>query len=347
MRRLLFGFLSALAVAAPAHAAPSLISATADGVPVAVGVDEHLGDGTASFQVPPGTGLNAAAVYEIVIDTGAWQARSARVTGRGVSVVAAGSRVTIRLRPVAASWDPALTACTATGACGDATTRATEDLSGRAEGVVSDLRSLAPAAAALQTGFWEASNAQFHAPAVYDAAVRALTIGLGNPHLRLDGTAAAGAYEAFLPNAVLPTYLGIATAAGVDSASLVVTRTDGVRATLVQGPTITRVAGGVEIRIAGIGYSTATYRVFGVSRALPTKIRSLTVRRPSAARVRLGWKVPARAGALPVTSYRVRCGASAATVRTRSVIIRARAGATCSIRAHSAAGYGPATLKRV
>ncbi len=90
MRRVVFGTLAALAVAAPAQAAPSLVSATADGVPVAVSVDEHLGVGTASFQVPPGTGLNAAAVYEIVIDTGAWQAREARVTGRGVSVAISG-----------------------------------------------------------------------------------------------------------------------------------------------------------------------------------------------------------------------------------------------------------------
>src|SRR3954468_985276 len=158
MRRALFGVLAVLAVAAPAQAAPSLVSATADGIPVAVTVDEHLGDGTASFQVPPGAGLNAAAVYEIVIDTGSWQARAARVTGRGVSVAIAGTRVTIRLRPVAASWDPALAACTTGGACGGATTRATEDLSGRAEGVLTDLRATVPATAALQAGFWEASN---------------------------------------------------------------------------------------------------------------------------------------------------------------------------------------------
>ena len=204
-----------------------------------------------------------------------------------------------------------------------------------------------PAAAALHTGFWEASNAQFHAPAAYDAAVRALSFRLGNPHLRLDGTAATGAYEAFLPSAVLPVYLGIATAAAVDSGSLVVTRTEGTRTTLVHAPTVTRVARGVELRIAGIGYSTATYRVYGLSRALPTKVRALTVRRPSAARVRLSWKTPARAGAMPVTTYRVRCGSSAATVRARTVIIRARAGVTCTIRPHSQAGYGPATLKRV
>lgn len=50
--------------------------------------------------MPPGTGLNAAAVYEIVIDTGAWQAREARVTGRGVSVAISGPRATIRpVRP--------------------------------------------------------------------------------------------------------------------------------------------------------------------------------------------------------------------------------------------------------
>ena len=50
---------------------------------------------------------------------------------------------------------------------------------------------------------------------------------------------------------------------------------------------------------------------------------------------------------MPVTTYRVRCGSSAATVRARTVIIRARAGVTCTIRPHSQAGYGPATLKRV
>ena len=79
----------------------------------------------------------------------------------------------------------------------------------------------------------------------------------------------------------------------------------------------------------------------------PRKVRALTVRRPSAARVRLSWKAPARAGAMPVTTYRVRCGSSAATVRARTVIIRARAGVTCTIRPALAAGYGPATLKRV
>ena len=347
MRRVLFGFLAALAVAAPTQAAPSLVSATADGVPVAASVDQHLGDGTASFQVPPGAGLNPVSVYQLVIDTGSWQARAALVTGRGVSVQIAGTRVTIRLRPIATSWDPALADCTATGACGDAATRATADLSGRAEGVLTDLRALVPATAAIQTGFWEASNAQHHAAATYDAAVRALTVRLGNPHLRLDGTAATGTYEAFLPAAVLPVYLGIPTAAAVEPDSLVVTRTEGLRTTLVRAPTITRVAGGVELRVAGIAYSTATYRVYGISRALPTRIRSLTVRRPSAARVRLGWKAPARVGAMPVTSYRVRCGSSAATVRVRTVIIRASAGVTCTIRPHSQAGFGPATLKRV
>ena len=125
------------------------------------------------------------------------------------------------------------------------------------------------------------------------------------------------------------------------------TRTEGTRTTLVAAPVLTRVAAGVELRIAGIGYSTATYRVYGVARALPGKVRSLSVRRPSAARVRLSWKAPARSGAMPVTTYRVRCGTGAATVRARSVIIRARAGVTCTIRPHSAAGYGPAVLKRV
>ena len=348
MRRVVFGTLAALAVAVPAQAAPSLVSATADGVPVAVVVDEHLGEGTASFQVPPGTGLNAAAVYEIVIDTGPWQAREARVTGRGVSVAISGTRATIRLRPVATSWNPALAACTGGGACGDALTRATEDLSGRAEGVLSDLRAAAPTGGpAVRAGFWQASNAQYLGPAVFDTATRAFTVRLGNPHLRLDGKPATGAYEVFLPNAVLPSYLGVAAVADVDSGSLVVTRAEGTRTTLVTAPVITRVATGVEVRIAGIGYSTATYRVYGVSRALPGKIRSLGVRRPSAARVRLSWKAPARDGAMPVTTYRVRCGTSAATVRARTVIIRAKAGVTCSIRPHSAAGYGPAVLKRV
>ncbi len=348
MRRVLSGTLAALAVAVPAQAAPSLVSATADGVPVAVTVDEHLGAGTASFQVPPGAGLNAASVYEIVVDTGSWQAREARVTGRGVSVAISGTRVTIRLRPAATSWSPALAVCTADGACGDATTRATEDLSGRAEGVLSDLRAaVPPGGPAIRAGLWQASNAQYLAPAVYDAAVRAFTVRLGNPHLRLSGAPATGAYEAFLPNAVLPSYLGIAAAGDVDAGSIVVTRTDGPRTRLVAAPVLTRVAGGVELRIAGIGYSTATYRIYGVSRALPTRIRSLGVRRPSAARVRLGWRAPARNGAMPVTTYRVRCGTSAATVRGRSVLIRARAGVTCSIRPHSAAGYGPAVLKRV
>ncbi|MDX6378695.1 MAG: hypothetical protein QOE98_2998 [Gaiellaceae bacterium] len=348
MPRLLLGILATLAVAAPAHAAPSLVSATANGAPVAVSVDEHLGAGTASFQVAPGAGLDATAVYEIVIDTGTWQAREARVTGRGVNVAIAGNRVTIRLRPVAASWNPALVTCTGSGACGDALTRASEDLSGRAEGVLSDLRTAVPAGGpAIRAGFWEASNAQYHAPAVYDAAVRAVIVRLGNPHLRLDGKPATGAYEAFLPAAVLPSYLGITGTAAVDSDSLVVTRSVGGATTVVRAPAITRVGGGVELRIAGISYSTATYRVYGLARALPTKVRSLSVRRPAAARVRLGWKAPARAGAMPVTTYRVRCGSSAATVRGRSVIIRARAGVTCTIKPHSAAGYGPAVLKRV
>ena len=347
MRRVVFGTLAALALAAPAQAAPSLVSATADGVPVAVSVDEHLGVGTASFQVPPGTGLNAAAVYEIVVDTGAWQAREARVTGRGVSVAISGTRATIRLRPVGTSWNPALSGCTVSGGCGDATTRATEDLSGRAEGVLSDLRTaVPPGGAAVQAGLWQASNAQFVAPAVFDTATRAFTARLGNPHLRPSGAPATGAYEVFLPNAALPSYLGI-TAAEVDSGSLVVTRTEGTRTTLVAAPVLTRTAAGVELRIAGIGYSLATYRVYGVARALPGKVRSVRVRRPSAARVRLSWKAPARSGAMPVTTYRVRCGTGAATVRTRSVIIRARAGVTCTIRPHSAAGYGPAVLKRV
>lgn len=201
-----------------------------------------------------------------------------------------------------------------------------------------------PGGAPIRAGFWQASDAQYTGPAVFDTVTRAFTVRLGNPHLRLDGTPAAGAYEVYLPNAVLPSYLG---AADVDAGSLLVTRTEGTRTALVAAPVITRVAGGVEVRIAGIGYSTATYRLYGVTRALPGKVRSLGVRRPSAARVRLSWKAPVRAGAMPVTTYRVRCGRSAATVRARSVIIRARAGVTCSIRPHSAAGYGPAVLKRV
>jgi hypothetical protein len=214
--------------------------------------------------------------------------------------------------------------------------------------LLSDLRSLLPAgSAAVRTGLWQASNAQYLAPAVFDTAARAFTVRLANPHLRLDGARATGAYEAFLPTAVLPSYLGLASAAAVDADSLVVTRTEGTRTTLVPAPVITRVAGGVELRITGIGYSLATYRVYGVSRALPTKVRSLGARRPSAARVRLSWKAPTRNGAMPVTTYRVRCGASAATVRGRSVIIRARAGVTCTVRPRSAAGYGPAALKRV
>ncbi len=225
-------------------------------------------------------------MYEIVIDTGTWQAREARVTGRGVSVSISGTRATIRLRPAAASWNPALAACTGGGACGDATTRATEDLSGRAEGVLSDLRAaVPPGGAAVRAGFWQASNAQYTGAAVFDTATRAFTVRLGNPHLRLDGRPATGAYEAFLPNAVLPSYLGVAAAADVDPGSLVVTRTDGTRTTLVAAPVITRVTTGVELRIAGIGYSTATYRVYGVSRALPGE-GPVTRRPPALGRAR-------------------------------------------------------------
>ena len=137
--------------------------------------------------------------------------------------------------------------------------------------MLSDLRSaVPPGGAAVQAGLWQASNAQFVAPAVFDAATRAFTARLGNPHLRADGAPATGAYEVFLPNAALPSYLGI-TAAEVDSGSLVVTRTEGTRTTLVAAPVLTRTAAGVELRIAGIGYSLATYRVYGVARALPAQ----------------------------------------------------------------------------
>ena len=347
MRRVVFGTLAALALAAPAQAAPSLVSATADGVPVAVSVDEHLGVGTASFQVPPGTGLNATAVYEIVVDTGAWQAREARVTGRGVSVAINGTRATIRLRPVGTSWNPALTGCTVSGGCGDATTARDQDLSGRAEGVLSDLRTaVPPGGAAVQAGLWQASNAQFVAPAVFDTATRAFTARLGNPHLRPSGAPATGAYEVFLPErraALVPgdhgrrgrlgqpgrhPHRGHAHHAGRR------TRPDAHRR---------------RRRAAHRGHRLLARDLPGLWRG-PGAAGQGAVGEgapPSAARVRLSWKAPARSGAMPVTTYRVRCGTGAATVRTRSVIIRARAGVTCTIRPHSAAGYGPAVLKRV
>jgi hypothetical protein len=343
--------LALLSAPATAAAAPTLISATRNGValpPGAVTVDGSLGAGTARFRVAETSALSPADVYVIVLGTEDWTAREARLTGQGVAVTAAGATATITLRPAPVSLAADRPACSASGDCGDATTRATTDVPGRAAGFVTDLRGFAPPAdAALRSGFWEASNAEYHPASLYDPARRALTVTLANPHLRADGLPATGAYEAFLPNAMLATYLGIADPASIVASSIVVTRTDGARTTLASPPIITRVAGGVEVRIGGIGYSAPTLRLYGRERALPAKPRSVRVRRPTGSKVRLTWLAPTRSGAMPILSYRVRCGTRSITVKLRQAELTVPAGRTCTVKARTRVGYGPQASVRV
>ena len=170
---------------------------------------------------------------------------------------------------------------------------------------------------------------------------------MANTHLRADGARATGAYEAFLPDGLLLHYFGIVDPASVTTASLVVTRTDGSAASLAAPPTITQVPGGVTIRIAGIGYSAPTYRVFRRARALPGRVRALKATRLDVTRVQLRWRAPRSSGALPVRRFSVRCSGHAASTRNRRVRIAAGAGTTCTVRARSAVGLGPVTRVRV
>ncbi len=340
-----------LAVPATAGAAPTLVSATRNGValaPGAVAVDGSLGPGTARFQVAETTALSPADVYVIVVGTEDWTTREARLTGQGVALTVAGTTTTITLRPAPASFAADRPACSASGDCGDATTRATTDAPGRVAGYLTDLRGFTPTTeAAVRLGFWEASNAQHHPASLYDAERRAFTVALANPHMRADGLPATGAYEAFLPMVLLAAYLGITDHTAVSASSIVVTRTDGVRTVLAPPPVITRVPAGVEVRIGGIGYSAPILRLYGRERALPTKPRSVRVRRPTASKVRLTWLAPTRSGAMPVLSYRVRCGTRSVTVTLRRADLTVPAGRTCTVKARTRVGYGPQASVRV
>ena len=142
MRRVVFGILAALAVAAPAQAAPSLVSATADGVPVAVARRRasRRRDG-----VVPGAAGHRSERRRGVRDRdrhrrrGRRARRASRAGASASRSAARGSRSACgRSRRRGTRRSAACTVVAAPAATRPP--RATEDLSGRAEGVLSDLR---------------------------------------------------------------------------------------------------------------------------------------------------------------------------------------------------------------
>lgn len=89
--------------------------------------------------------------------------------------------------------------------------------------------------------------------------VSSLSATLGAPHTLADGTTAnVGSMQAFLPNSVLSSLLGISGT--VDTSTLAVSRTEGTSTTTVPF-TITAVTGGVILHVADITFSSPVYTI--------------------------------------------------------------------------------------
>jgi hypothetical protein len=116
--------------------------------------------------------------------------------------------------------------------------------------------------------------------------------------------------------------------------------------------TVTHTGGGVEVDIAGITFSTPTYRI-KPKRTAPGAPRLRAVERVTTSDVRLRFRAPLANGGAPITAYRATCRQldgdlvrSSGQTSPITVTDVGRRDVTCSVRAVNRIGAGPASVSR-
>jgi hypothetical protein len=317
---------------------------------VRFGVENHtVGSGSTTSDVPPGD------VYVLAVNTGTIRPRELYGRIREVTFTRGGGipggytfTLTFKPTPVAFTSGP----CDF-GACGTDATIADTVYDGFVTGYVTDLASsgLDAAEIAARAGYVHAYNAQVGVLPFYDFDTNALVIRLANPHLRSAGVVATGSYETFLPNALLTTVMNVPDPTSLTGGSVVVDRTAGGTPTTVPF-TLTHSAGGVQIVIPSITYSSPRYRI-RLKRTAPGKPRLYKASRPTRTSVKLQFLKPLANGGAKVTKYVGRCrrpgGKWFLTSGAKSPLKLTglpRRPVTCSVRAVNRIGKSPFSATR-
>jgi hypothetical protein len=217
-------------------------------------------------------------------------------------------------RPVHIDWTtgPLFTSCVAGSDCGGPDTTADATGSGyRFGGNTQDLVTWGEPYVSTLDGFYLASDAQGKPSIVqmfrYPEAFWSIP-ALGNPHLDLNGNAARGSFNAWIP----PRYFS-SLHTNAENAARIGFDVVGVEGgTAVSLPFSARVRDdGVAIDVPYIGYSIRTVNVYNRKSTMdgeatvPDVPRSLTVE-PAAGRLGAAWEPPLSDGGPEVESYRAR-----------------------------------------
>jgi putative cell wall-binding protein len=197
----------------------------------------------------------------VVLDTGGIDVRA---LGAAAEVdafeIASGdtTRVEMVLQPVPLSrifGSP----CTP-AACGDADTRADQDLGGYAFAALTDLRDASASFRDVTHGLYLAANAQsafFDEPGGGESVFR---FTLAGPSRTEAGSPNEGFFEVFLPDSYLTDVLDVADPRSLGAEGLRVSRRDGEDVQLV-APEVTDVGDGVTVRLEGFSYSNPTFTI--------------------------------------------------------------------------------------
>jgi hypothetical protein len=234
--------------------------------------------------------------------------------------------------------------CSYDTGCGDDTTLADTVYGGFVTGYVTDDASsgLSASEIADRHGYVAAYSAQ-DAYSFYDPDTNSLVVRMANPHLASPGVPATGNYEARIPDAMLVNELGVPDPSTLTTGSFTVARTGSSSAVPF---TVTRYAGGVEVKIDSITFSTPQYKIHPKPTA-PGAPRWGSVRRVNAHSVKVLFRAPRADGGRRVASYAARCRRGHNAWHTRAgtsspvVVTNLPArGVSCQVRARNAIGWG-------
>ena len=302
--------------------------------------------------------LTPGDVYEIEVNTGTIVPRELYAIAQDVTFERGGNPITgytfrLVLQPTPFAWrkleDGQPWPCTI-DSCGDDTTVANPFwvYDGFITGYVTDLAWASPDDQRMMTGLLHAFNAQDH-NIYYDYETNSLVVQLANPHLKEAGVVATGAYQTFLPYAMLTGMMGVPDPSTLTGGSFDVS----LAGSSTPVPfTLTHHDDGVDIRIPDITYSTPSYRITPRTTTPGAPLLRRVVR-VAAAAVRVAFAPPVADGGAAVTGYTARCrrgaapwhyGTGAASpIRVRHLPVRP---VTCQVRATNLVGAGAWSLPK-
>jgi hypothetical protein len=259
-----------------------------------------------------------------------------------------GHTFTVTFQPTPVAWLQS-SECSVFGGCGDNSTVADTVYSGFATGYVSDDSTSGLTAAQIsdRRGYLNVFNAQ-DAYWFYDGSHNRLVMRMANPHLQSPGVRAVGTFQTRIPDAMLINELNVPDPRALTSKSVSVVRTGSGAVPI----TLTRVKGGIDIRVKGITFSTPEYSIHPKP-SPPGAPRWGSAKRVGGHKVKVSFRAPRADGGLPIHVYAARCRHGSGTWHSATAgaspitVGSVRSGtATCQVRAHNRLGWGPWSSKR-